>query len=276
MLYVTFCYHDCKEDPMTGQLELINTLVAEGREGFTFSEAAALLDTSASATANVLRRLRDAGVVDRLNRDHYVIRPFGSLGTSAITDDLSLVVATAFKGRTHRIAYLSALSELGLLTHPVRTVFVACTQQVRFFAVSKKPLRVVIERPSTIHLEAEQVGKSLRSTLERALFESALRVDLTGSVERLAEAVAAGSGSADPTRITTLADSFGPRGSAALRRLASLVDNLNLPLTLSPEVDRRRPIVPMDRRENRVEWVDEKFRVAWNVSVEELSAVAGR
>ena len=141
-------------------------------------------------------------MVDRLARGHYAIRPLGSLGTSAATDDLSLAVGAAFEGREHRIAYLSALSDLGLLSHPVRTVFVACTQQVRFPTVSRRSLRVVVERPETIHLEAEAVRRSWRSTLERALFESALRVDLVGGVERLAEAVVNGSPMADSARIT--------------------------------------------------------------------------
>ena len=37
-----------------------------------------------------------------------------------------------------------------------------------------------MERAGTIHLETEPIGRSFRSNLERALFECALRVDLTG------------------------------------------------------------------------------------------------
>src|ERR1022692_2694831 len=115
------------EAAMIRQMELVNTLVAEGREAFTFEDARAVLGASAPATANALHRLTENGLVDRLSRGRYAIRPLGSLGTSAATDNLSLAVGAAFEGREHRIAYLSALSELGLLTHPVRTVFVACT-----------------------------------------------------------------------------------------------------------------------------------------------------
>jgi hypothetical protein len=59
-----------------------------------------------------------------------------------------------FDGREHRIAYLSALADLGLLSHPVRTITVACTKQVRVHAISRRPLRVVVEKAETIHLEA--------------------------------------------------------------------------------------------------------------------------
>src|ERR1035437_7118470 len=103
---------------MTRQMELIDTLLAGGQDEFTFREAKAVLGVSPSATANALRQLGEKGLVDRLIRGHYAMRPLGSLGTSAATDDLSLAVGAAFDGREHRIAYRSALSELGLLSHP--------------------------------------------------------------------------------------------------------------------------------------------------------------
>jgi predicted transcriptional regulator of viral defense system len=261
---------------MTRQLELVDTLLAAGRDEFTFEEAREALAASPTATANALARLNQKGLVDRVSRGHYAIRPLGSLGTSAATDDLGLAVGAAFDGREHRIAYLSALSELGLLSHSVRTIFVACTQQVRVRTVSRRPLRVVVEKPETIHLGAAADRHSTwLSTLERALFESALRVDLTGSVERLAEALAAGAVKADAARISRLAEAFGPRGHAAERRLASLAGALNLPLALDPSVERRRPIIRLDPRDDPVEWVDETYRVAWNVTVDELRAVVG-
>ena len=116
---------------MVRPLELIDSLVAEGKAAFTFDEARAALGRSPTATANTLRRLQDNGLVDRLGRGRYAIRPLGSLHTSAATDDLALAVGATFGDRQHRIAYLSALADLGLLSHPVRTVTVACTTQVR-------------------------------------------------------------------------------------------------------------------------------------------------
>ena len=201
------------------------------------------------------------------------IRPLGSLGTSAATDNLSLAVGAAFQGRPHRIAYLTALAELGVLSHPVRSVFVACTHQARVSSLSRRPLRVIVERPETIHLEAERVGRSWRSTLERALFECAMRIDLTGSVERLAEALGAAVADVDPATISRLADAFGPRGHAAERRLVSMARALGLPLDLAPDVGRRRPVIGLDPRDDRVQWTDSDLRVAWNTTADELQAV---
>ena len=251
---------------MVRQLEMIDTFLATGREEFTFEEAKAALGRSPAATANALRQLNQKGLVDRLTRGHYAIRPLGSLGTSAATDNLSLAVGAAFEGRTHRIAYLSALSELGLLSHPVRTAFVACTHQVRIRTISRRPLRVVVERPDTIHLEAEPIGRSWRSTLERALFECAHRVDLAGSVERLAEALASGVFEVDAIRLVQLAGAFGARGLAAERRLGSLALALDLPLGLEPRIMPTQPVIRLDPRDDRVDWIDPTYRVAWNTS----------
>lgn len=260
---------------MTKQIDLIDTLVLEGRNEFTFADANALLGGSSAATANTLRRLGEAGWLDRLTRGKYSIRPLGSLGTSAATDNLTGAVGAAFEGREHRVAYLSALDELGLLSHPVRRVNVACTQQVRFSHVSRRPLRVVIERPETIHLEAEVAATSWRSSLERSLFESALRLDLVGGVDRLAEALAAGAHEAEPKRITRLAAAFGARGRAAERRLASLATALDLPLGLDPVVESRQSRIRLDPRETNVTWTDDRFRVDWYTAAEELRAVIG-
>jgi predicted transcriptional regulator of viral defense system len=260
---------------MVRPLELVDSLVAEGKAAFTFEEAKAALNRSPTATANVLRRLQDAGLVDRLGRGRYAIRPLGSLHTSATADDLALAVGTAFVNREHRIAYLSALADLGLINHPVRTITVACTGQVRSRTISRRPLRVVLERADTIHLEAEPIGNSWRSTLERALFECALRVDLAGGIERLGLALAYGAADTDPGRLSLLAKVFGPRGLAARRRLASLAQILDVPLGLAPTIGPRQPVVGLDPRDGRVAWVDNTFRVAWPLTADELRAVAG-
>ena len=53
---------------MTRQLELIDTLLSEGRDEFTFEDAKAHLGVSTEATANALTRLSKKGLVDKLAR----------------------------------------------------------------------------------------------------------------------------------------------------------------------------------------------------------------
>ena len=260
---------------MNAQLELIDNLVAQGHSEFTFNDARQALGGSPSSTANALRRLRDQGLIERVIRGHYAIRPLGSLGTSLATENLSLAVATAFTGYTHRIAYFSALAEHGLLSHPVRTVHVACTHQVKISMVGRRPLKLVIEQPRTIHLESEPVGRSWRSTIERAIFECALRVDLAGSVDVLAEALVRGTPIADSSKIKDLGLAFRSRGVAGLRRLASLATALELPLDLGLVTQNQQPIIRLDPRDETTQWVDEKYRVSWNRTIDEIRAVVG-
>lgn len=132
---------------------------------------------------------------------------------------------------------------------------------------------VLVERPETIHLEAAPVGRSWRSTLERALFECAMRIDLAGSAERLAEALGASITEIDSAKISRLAGVFGSRGQAAERRLVSMARSLDLPLDLDPDVSRRSPVIGLDPRDDRVQWTDSDLRVAWNTTADELRAV---
>jgi predicted transcriptional regulator of viral defense system len=72
-----------------------------------------------------------------------------------------------------------------------------------------------------------------------------------------------------------LANAFGPKGRAAERRLASLSEALELPLDLDPRLPARRPVIRLDPSDSRVEWLDERYRVAWNVDADELRSVVG-
>jgi predicted transcriptional regulator of viral defense system len=150
---------------------------------------------------------------------------------------------------------------------------VACEQQTRISHIGNRPLRVIIERLETIHLEADVFERSWRSTLERALLESAMRVDLIGGVDPLAEALANGASVADPLRISQLASALGNRGRAGERRLASLTQALELPLHLNPDVGPRQPAIYLDPRDEHSAWSDNVFRVKWNVSIDELRSV---
>ncbi|WP_300606999.1 hypothetical protein, partial [Trebonia sp.] len=103
-----------------------------------------------------------------------------------------------------------------------------------------------------------------------------LRVDLAGGTERLGEAIATGGADADLAVVLQVAAAFGPRGLAALRRLASLAHVLELPLPLKPRLDPHQPVIRLDPGDDQVEWTDQVFRVAWNVTADELRAVVGQ
>jgi len=137
---------------MTRQLELIDTLLSEGRDEFT------------SRTPRPLgcpRRRRErprAAQQERPGRQasksHYAIRPFGALGRQRRRRTSALPSGRRSKAGAPD-CLLSALSELGVLSHPSDDLRrVHATGQ--FSTVSRRPLRLVLEKPETIHLEPKR------------------------------------------------------------------------------------------------------------------------
>ena len=57
--------------------------------------------------------------------------------------------------------------------------------------------------------------------------------------------------------------------------VASLSHALELPIDLDPKLESRRPMIRLDPSDDRHEWIDERYRVAWNLDVDELRSVVG-
>ncbi|HEX9697750.1 MAG TPA: type IV toxin-antitoxin system AbiEi family antitoxin domain-containing protein [Actinomycetota bacterium] len=249
----------------------MDELVAEGTSVVTPSAIRARTGASVQATVNMLSRLVEAGLLDRVARGRYVIRPIGLLGTSAAAEDLALAVAAVFIDKPHRIAFRSALDHHGLLLHPARTVQVACTSRVKVAEVSRRPLRVILEKDETVLVGAERAGESRVSNLERALIDAASRPELIGGVEVLAHALAMSSPNIEDLL------RYGRRldAGAAIRRIGSLADQLAIP-GLS---GRLRPLAPpksdvaLDTSTQRQQgsWRDRRWFVRWDRAVEDLA-----
>ena len=258
-------------------LALANELVAEGRSTFTFEDAEMRLEKSKTATANLLRRMERAGLIDRVRRGHYAMRQLGVLGTPAAAEDVALSVGAALSGVPHRVAYRSALSEHDLVPHPARTIQVASERRVRTRALSSRPLEVVLEPARTLVVGRVPWGTSYLSDRHRAVLDAARRPRLVGGLEVLAEAFTA---AAPDLRAETLIDYAGRLGdAAALRRLGSLADALELE-PLAGELTPIKPItsdLPLEPGTDEPPiWRDRRWRVRWPRTVDELRAVIGQ
>jgi predicted transcriptional regulator of viral defense system len=106
----------------------------------------------------MLSRLVTHGLVDRVARGRYAIRPIGALGTRAASEDVALAVAAAFGRRPHRIAYRSALDHHGLIDHPSREIIVALDRSTSTKHVSGRRLRTVLESPHRIGIGTVPAG----------------------------------------------------------------------------------------------------------------------
>jgi predicted transcriptional regulator of viral defense system len=207
-------------------IDLLDNRLAAGQTTLTSRELRDELSLSPQAASNLLARLRRDGLVDRVAGGRYAIRQLGLLGTRASSEDVALAVAALVGDHAHRLAYHSALDFHGLLTRPVRTVQIASPHRFSSVEMSGLPLRLVHEREETVGLGTEPAGHgAMVSNLERSLLDAAARPDLVGGYFPLAEALAGSR--PDPTRLVELAEELD--ASAALRRVGSLADQLEVP-----------------------------------------------
>ena len=266
-------------DPKSPQqaLSVANELVAQGHSTFTFEEVERRLGKSKTTTANLLKRMMKAGLIDRVRHGHYTVRQLGVLGTPAVAEDLALSVGTAFKGLPHRIAWRSALCEHDLVAHPARTIQVATLRRVRTQTLSSRRLKVVVEPLERLDVGRIPTGISYISDLHRAVLDAADRPRLVGGAEVLAEALATAAPSLKSEILIDYASRLGY--AAALRRLGSLADNL----TLRPLAGALEPIkritADLDLEPSSKEPMvlrDKRWRVRWPRTVAELQAVVGQ
>lgn len=243
---------------------------------FTFGEVQKRLGKSKTATANLLKRMEKAGLVDRVRRGHYVVRQLGVLGTSAAAEDIALSVGAALHGVPHRIAYRSALCEHDLVVHPSRSIQVATERRIRTRILSGRPLQNVIETSATLEIGRMPWGVSYISDRHRAVLDAAQRPRLVGGIEVLAETLAMVAHELSTEILMDYAHRLG--WAAALRRLGSLADALELE-SLQGVLQPIRPIVAdLDLEPGIGEpmvWRDSRWRVRWPRSVDELMAVTG-
>ena len=263
-----------ERDPQNAALVLVDDLTAEGKSHFTFADAVRRARRSPSATANLLRRMAAAGLIDRVRRGHYVVRQLGLLGTRAAAEDVATAVAAAFSGRPHRIAYRTALDELDLIAHPSRTIQVATTGRMRVRNLSGRPLRTIAEQRTAIAVGSVRRGSSWISGLERALLDAAARPRLVGGAGVLAEAVASAGSRVDPARLVHYVAQLG--WEAALRRIGSVSDALGIDGLAGRLEARRPPSADLDLEpgmDGASVWRDSRWRVRWAQSRDELANV---
>lgn len=264
-----------KSETQNAALQLVDDLVADGKVHFSFDEVVPRLGRSPSATANLLRRMVAAGLIDRVRRGSYVVRQIGMLGTRAAAEDIAIAVAAAFSGHVHRMAYRTALDEHDLLTHPARTIYVAITKRMRVKSLSGRLLRTVMEPESAIRVGAVAYGPSWVSTVERALLDAGARPELVGGAAVLAQAIVSAGSYVDAEQLTDLARQLG--WAAALRRVGSISDALDVEGLSGRLQPLRPPVADLDLEpglDTARGWRDGHWRVRWAQTPDELANVA--
>jgi predicted transcriptional regulator of viral defense system len=246
-------------------LDVINRL-AKRSETFTFADFATIHAGTSTAAANALRGLVRKGIVDRVSRDAYVIRPIGRLGTAAVTEDIALAVGARFSNTSHRIAYSTALDFHGLLTRPLNNIQLATVGFVEMAKLGGRRFHSVVESAATIQVGAIDAGHDARvSDIERSMIDAARRIDLGGGVSALGDALSRlGPGDYYPTRVVDYATRLKAPGP--LRRLGSIAraTGHNALADAAAGARRHRHRIGVDPRISTEDgWTDPEFRVMW-------------
>jgi predicted transcriptional regulator of viral defense system len=230
------------------------------------------LGISPQAASNLLTRLARDGLVERVRRGCYLLRPLGELGVAAVASDrLAEAVAMAVRNREHRICFRSALLEHGLLTRGGRRVQVAVTRRLFVDELGGRRLESIIEKASTIRVGTQPYGVSTVSTVERAILESAHTPRRIGGIAVVAEALAAAV--VDQRKMTGLTKVLG--FEVGLRRLVSLDRQLEIGKLGEVRLPSRdlRPL-QLDPTDSRVDGpVDKESGVRWPGPIDELAEV---
>jgi len=258
-------------------LHFVDDLVAAGKSHFTFQEAQRRTGRSSAATGNLMRRMLDAGLIDRVRRGHYVVRPLGVLGTPSVAEEVALAVGAAFADIPHRMGYRTALDEHDLIVHPARSIQVATTRRTRAKTLSGKPLYLVREPAPGIHIGAVRCGESWVSNVERALLDAAMRPGLVGGAAVLAEAVVTAGSKVDAAELTRYAHELG--WGSALRRVGSIADALNVRGLVGQLEPLDQPTADLDLEPGKnmpYEWRDKRWHIRWPHSVDELASVTNQ
>jgi predicted transcriptional regulator of viral defense system len=250
-------------------LRFLDQLAGEGRTAFTTALVRQTFGLSPQATSNLLNRLLEVGLVDRVASGRYAIRPLGSLGTAAAWDDLGSAVAAMFSGHPHRVGYLTALDYHGLLVRPARAVDVASPYWPHKKNLGARPLRAIYEDERTVGLGTEPLGPSRVATVQRALLDIASKPRLTAGAYRLAEALAAA------PRVPELGELAQAVGAVpGFRRIGSVASTLSLPVAGDLRPPPWKSLVELDRQTRTEQgWVDTTWGVAWPYPASELEAV---
>jgi predicted transcriptional regulator of viral defense system len=205
-------------------------MAGSGREIFSVEDASEFWEPG-QYVRNELAQLESKGWLERLERGRYLIVPLeAGVDREWSEDPLAIGTVLAPEGAA---AYWTALRHWGWTTQLLRTQFFITPSRrsnpeptvlgVKYRFVTLKADRIFGIR------EEWRGGLKIRVTdPERSVVDSLDRTDLSGGVNEIADAIAAGWDELDASRLTEYMERFG--SGTVPKRLGFLVENLGLPV----------------------------------------------
>lgn len=210
------------------ETEFLTTFSASGMRVFTYQQAADYWQSKVAAT-NTLGRLVQKGWLQRLERGLYMIIPLEA-GPERLWSENSLVLGSSLIS-PGAVAYWSALRFWNMTEQIPRVQFIQTTKRKKAITIQGVEFKFihVAERYyfgiSTRKIEDTPITVTDR---EKTIIDSASRLDLSGGIIQLAQAMKSSLNSIDWEKLDRYLVQWG--GGVVAKRLGYLVETLSLPI----------------------------------------------
>lgn len=208
------------------EAEFLTTFSAYGKRVFTYQHAADYWQSKVAAT-NTLGRLVQKGWLQRLERGLYMIIPLEA-GPERLWSENALVLGSSLIS-PGAVAYWSALRFWNMTEQIPRVQFIQTTKRKKAITIQGVEFKFihVAERYyfgiSTRKIEDIPITVTDR---EKTIIDSASRLDLSGGIIQLAQAVKSSLNSIDWEKLDRYLVQWG--GGVVAKRLGYLVETLSL------------------------------------------------
>ena len=255
---------------------LLAELQKNGKPIFTLLEAQKITKTDYYATANLLTKLIQRGVIARVKTATYLILQAG--GEKAQLKNW-LVLARALAGSDpYFISYYSAMRIHGMTSHPLLDVYMTVSKRKKNRELSGMIYHFITCKPRHFWGAADHwITKQDRvqiSDLERTVLDGLDRPDLCGGLMEVVRGIWGKQKEIDPKKLLRYAQRF--RTKAALKRLGFILETLTMTPNLIPALrastaDAKDYILldPQGLKEGRHV---RRWRIRLNANMEELKA----
>lgn len=210
------------------EAEFLSQLAAEGKSVFSIQQAHAYWGSSAYA-ANVLSKLVQKGWLRRLERGVYMLLPLAA-GPERIWSESGYVIAPHLI-QPAAVAYWSALHYWNMSEQIPGVLFVQSTRRKRPLEVLGMRFRFVTVKKAHFFgvIQRTLDGKPIYVTnREKTLVDAAARLDLSGGIGQLAQALQAAHADINWSRLDDYLVRWG--GGVVVKRLGYLLECLALPI----------------------------------------------
>jgi predicted transcriptional regulator of viral defense system len=209
------------------ELKLLFTLEEEGRTVFKFEDARSILAATDNAVKGVLRRRKEKGRVQELERGKYLLIP-ARAGIEGTWSEVPYLLVPYLLD-TYYVGFWTALNHWGMTEQVPRTVFVATTKRKRNLSYGPTTFQFVTLSPGKFFgwVEEELGGGTFRvSDPEKTVIDCLHLPHYAGGLREILKGIWEGRETLDFSKLLRYARRFGV--NVLIRRLGYILEVLDV------------------------------------------------